>query len=60
MEPGMAILRDLFPSTLRLVAPKNLIASLEKPEMADKLITVEGYIHVAYNMIEVTAVKNVP
>ena len=53
----MAILRDLFPPTLRLFGPKNLIASLEKPEMADKLITVEGYVHDAYNMLEVTAVK---
>ena len=53
----MAILRDLFPSTLRLVGPKSLIASLEKPEMADKLIPIEGYVHVAYNMLEVTAVK---
>ncbi len=57
MEPGMAILRDLFPSRLRLVGPKSLIASLEKPEMADKLITIKGYVHVAYNMLEVTAVK---
>ncbi len=58
MEPGMAILRDLFPSRLRLVGPPNLILSLEKPELSDKLITIQGYLHVAYNMLEVTTVKN--
>jgi hypothetical protein len=60
MEPGLAILQDLFPSTLRLVGPQNLIFSLEKPELSDKLITVQGYLHVAYNMLKVIAVKNVP
>jgi len=31
---------------------------LEKPELSGKLVTVQGYLHVAYNMLEVTAVKN--
>jgi hypothetical protein len=60
MEPGLAILQDLFPSTLRLVGPQNLIFSPEKPELSDKLITVRGYLHVAYNMLEAIAVKNLP
>jgi hypothetical protein len=58
MELGMVLLEELFPSTLRLVGLKNLIASLENPDMAGKLVTVQGYLLVAYNMLEVTAVND--
>ncbi len=57
MEPGLDILNDLFPSTLNLWGPKNLISELEKPELDGRLVTVEGYIHVAHNIMELTQVR---
>ncbi|MGA2516179.1 MAG: hypothetical protein ABSG44_06475 [Thermodesulfobacteriota bacterium] len=60
LTPGLAVLRDLFPSTLNVMGPKNLIAALENPELADKPIVIEGYIHVAHNLMEVTAIRNIP
>jgi len=57
LEPAQKILRDLFPSTLYLWGSNKLITPLEKPEVVGKLITIEGYVHVANNIIEVRAVR---
>jgi hypothetical protein len=56
--PGLVILHDLFPSTLHIMGPKNLISGLEKPELENEPIIIEGYIHVAYNLLELTTVRN--
>ncbi len=57
LEPGLDILNDLFPSTLNFWGPKKLVSQLEKPELDGQPVTVEGYIHVAHNIMEVTAVR---
>ena len=56
-ELGLEILQNVFPSTLRFMGPENLLASLEKPEVAGKLVTIQGYINVPYNMLQVTAIS---
>lgn len=54
------VLQNILPPSFYFMGPKNLIASLDTPEIAGKLITVEGYIHTdASNVFEVTAIKNV-
>ncbi len=56
-ELGLDILQNVFPSTLRFMGPKNLLASLEQPEVAGKLVTIQGYINVPYNALQVTAIS---
>lgn len=54
------VLRNVFPPRLYFLGAENLITFLEQPEMAGKLITVEGYFHsVPENIFEVTAIRNV-
>ncbi len=57
LEPAQKILRDLFPATLYLWGSNKLITPLENPEIAGRLITIEGYILVASNIVEVRTVK---
>ncbi len=60
LASGLAVLRDLlFPSTLNVMGPKNLIATLESPELTGKPIVIEGYVYVAHNLMEVTAIRNI-
>jgi hypothetical protein len=55
-ELGLEILQNVFPTALCFMGPKNLLASLEKPEAPGRLLSIQGYINVLYNRPQVTAV----
>jgi hypothetical protein len=52
---GWTILNEIFPSELRLIDSEDLIGPLQQPEMAGKLITVEGRLYAGDRTLVVTA-----
>lgn len=52
---GWMILGDLFPPELHFTGPADLLGPLQQPELAGKMITVEGRLYLADRMLAVTA-----
>jgi hypothetical protein len=48
------ILEAIFPPRLGIIGSKDIIALLQKPETEGKLITMEGDLHIANSMFNVT------
>jgi hypothetical protein len=54
-----AILRGLFRRQVRFYGPASLIAPLQKPEIAGKLLTVKGRLYTRERRFLITAVEEV-
>jgi hypothetical protein len=54
---GWMILSDIFPPHLRISAPENLLAWLERPEIVGKPFTIEGRLYRANRVLLVTALE---
>jgi hypothetical protein len=50
------ILQRLFPPVVRFVGPDNLIRPLKSPEIAGKILTIEGLLYTGSGMLFVTGV----
>jgi hypothetical protein len=49
----------IYPAELHLVGPEKLIETLMKPEIAGKLISIEGRLYIGERMLVVVGVKEV-
>ncbi len=56
---GQAILRDLFHRQVRFYGPEDLIVSLQKPEIAGKLLTIEGRLYPKERRFLITVMEEV-
>lgn len=55
---GSMILSDIFPPHLRLSAPEDLLARLERPEIVGKPLSIEGRLYRANRVLLVTALED--
>jgi hypothetical protein len=55
---GWMILSDIFPPHLRISAPENLLAQLERPEIVGKPLIIEGRLYRVNRVLLVTALED--